>query len=973
MVLTTKPPATSPIQWRMKLGWHRTLRWLGCLAAGAGFACITSQANAKALETVSTRLYVNYSAKPSPADLASFDLSILDPNAEIDLTSGHRLGRKFLAYISTVEIRPGSPVEKVAKKRKVPVAGTNTNWGTRLMDITSPEWRPMIINDLARAAEEKGFDGFFLDTLDSAELLAKDSKQQTRACREALIGLIKELRRRFPVAPIILNRGFSLLDDVASSVSGVLVESVFQTFDPKTRQYRAVMPEDTAWLEKRIRDIQARRLPVYAVDYVAAHQKNLARETAKKLSALGCIPFVTTQELDGTALAPLGEVPRRVLVLYGWDPRSADKARVWPIDTFTAAHLQTALEWMGWEAEYLNVGTEDLPDPLPPRFGGVILDECLTLRPEDETAAAKWLLLQKDHGVPVLFAGGVPFADAGAKAALCAGLGLTGHLRTVNGAQRVRIARLDGDLMNAEARVSPHSLGFRDLTAPADAKVFLSLQAEDRVGSALRFDPVFLASWGGMWLDPYVAQRAGADSQQMLADPFRFLALWLGHAEEFPVPDTTTRDGLRVFFSQIDGTGFTDKSHLAGHPACAEVVQSRILKNIPLPVTVSLMEADTRAFRQGQNPRDRQRFENIARSIFSIAHVQAASHSFSNAGTELNVTGRAAMETTTVEREIGGSIDYINRWLLPATKRVEVMLWPDDCRPGDRALEVCRTLGVENMNGGRNVISSLNPGISGIAPRSMPWGGEIQIFSASPVAYAASGTISGHDLRGVADVFDGFARTENPRRLKPIDLHYDFRAAAQPASVGALEKICTWCAESPLHPVTVRDYARSVRDAARTKIYQAAPRSWIVVNAGDLRTLRVPASAGVPDLARSRGIAGWKTEGDVTYIHTTGRPCTELALTEPAVITPPRLRLVESGADLHFFEMNATRAVFEAGGWSATDVVFAGIPPGAMVDVKTNKQPGRIQADASGTLKLSLTPHSTVALSIPPLSYAAAR
>ena len=54
-------------------------------------------------------------------------------------------------------------------------------------------------------------------------------------------------------------------------------------------------------------------------------------------------------------------------------------------------------------------------------------------------------------------------------------------------------------------------------------------------------------------------------------------------------------------------------------------------------------------------------------------------------------------------------------------------------------------------------------------------------------------------------------------------------------------------------------------------------------------------------------------------------------------------------------------------------VVFTGFTPGAMIDVKKNKEQGRLQADATGTLKLSLTPRSTVSLNAIPASYAAAR
>ena len=822
-------------------------------------ACL-DDASAKPVEAIQSRLYVNYSAKPDPQDLTTFDLCILDPEADVDLTAGHSVGHSFLAYISTVEVRPGSPMEKRVLKHKIPMVGGNVDWGTRLLDITDPEWLPMIVDGLARDASAKGYDGFFLDTLDSAELLTRQSPEKARSYHQVLVKLVKELRAKYPAAKIVTNRGFDLVDEIAADINGVLVESVFQTFDPKTKRYRSVSPDDTAWLERRIRSVQMHKLPVYAVDYVQPDQKDLAGETARKLSSLGCIPFVTTHDLNGTALAPLCEVPRRVLVLFGWEPAFSDKPAAKPADTLTGRHLQAPLQWLGYQAEYLDIGRQALPDPLPPRCAGIILDGQLSFRPDQEKTAERWLERQKERGTPILFAGDIAFRDAEVKDRLATSFGLTGSLSPVRDTRKMAIAKLDGGVMRTNGNIAPHSLGFKNIVAPASSAVFLSVRGEDGEGKPVHFDPVFVAPWGGMLLEPYVAFRAPRENQPLFVDPFKFLGRWLGAASLFPAPDTTTRDGRRLFFSHISGEGFTATAPFPGRPMCAEVVRDQILRQHPLPVTVSIDSAAKKdAPADKPDPESSLRHENVARSILSMTHVQAAT------------------------------------------------------------------------------------------------------FSASVHPVEVSGAVA------------AFERTEEPRRLAPVGLLYDAGIAASPQAVRRLGKVYEWCDGQRLHPITALEQARIAQDAVTTKTFRLGANHWLISNTGSLRTFRVPASAGVPDLARCRGVSGYKTEGDVTYIHTAGRPLTELVLVDPAAATPDQLHLIESGADITFHELTAQSALFQVGGWSTTEVVFGGMPPGAMITIKKNKEPGRLQADASGVLRLSLPARSTVTLNVPRMPYAASR
>ena len=249
----------------------------------------------------SARLYINYSLKPPPQDLLACPLTILDPHAVADLRPGQAKGNRFLAYLSLVELARGSPSDAEAGKQHVPFIATNEAWASRLMDVTSPEWRNLVMDRMAVTAFSKGFDGLFLDTVDSVANPAFKNKAQAR---KALVEVILALHKRWPQAQLVMNRGFDLLPEVASVLNGLLVESVFQGFDPSTKHFQPVNEDGTRWLLSRIREAQERKLQVYVVDYVSPSEQTLAETTAKRILALGCVPLITTPALNGVVVAP---------------------------------------------------------------------------------------------------------------------------------------------------------------------------------------------------------------------------------------------------------------------------------------------------------------------------------------------------------------------------------------------------------------------------------------------------------------------------------------------------------------------------------------------------------------------------------------------------------------------------------------------------------------------------------------------
>ena len=668
----------------------------------------------------------------------------------------------------------------------------------------------------------------------------------------------------------------------------------------------------------------------------------------------------------------LVERSRRVLVLYGWDVKETEKPGMVPADTMTAELLQTPVEWLGYECDYLHLAEAgSLPADIESRCAAIIVDGETQVPTDKEKAVAEWLAKAKQAQVPVMFLGGVPFASDEACRTLREAFGLRGSLMPTPRVHEVSIASAS-ELMNFEAKAKPSVQGFHDLQGPEDARVDLALTARDEEDRLLRFTPVFRANWGGMWLEPYVTLRASQDSQLFYVDPWKLMANFLAKLGPLPAPDTTTRDGCRMFYSHIDGDGFASIADLKGHPLCAEVLRDRVLKVFPLPVSVSVVEADMRAWSEGIEDDQQPRIAEAARSIFAMPNVQVASHSFShpyrwhkddpNPGefTEENLPlkARAQYAEISAEREIRGSIDYIQKELCPPGKAVELMLWSGNCRPGEKALRLCREMGIANMNGGDTIVSRLYPGIAGIAPRVTPWGSELQINASNQNEFMYSNGWNGPFYGGYARVIDTFERTESPRRVKPVNVYYHFYSAMNFSALRALEKIYHWCEEQPLHPVTALQFATLTKDAYQTKIYQQGARRWIIENEGHLRSYRLPSELGVPDMKRSKGVSGWNTYQGSLYVHTRGGKSVDLVLTD-VLVGPPsgvdaHLHLTSSDAELEFETLLPFEAKFATRGLSAGHVELAGLPSRTNCIITINEQLTRASADEHGHLSLTL-------------------
>ncbi len=126
------------------------------------------------------------------------------------------------------------------------VIGENRFWGERIVDVCKPEWRRVVL-EAARYILSKGFSGVFLDNLDVVDVYPW--------MKPCIAGLVAELRHAYPDAKIMVNRGFSVLPDIAKHVDYVLFEDFITYYNASSGRYEFFKGRDLAWIRSMVETV----------------------------------------------------------------------------------------------------------------------------------------------------------------------------------------------------------------------------------------------------------------------------------------------------------------------------------------------------------------------------------------------------------------------------------------------------------------------------------------------------------------------------------------------------------------------------------------------------------------------------------------------------------------------------------------------------------------------------------------------
>jgi len=233
--------------------------------------------------------YIVYYGEGRADDLIRFDLAIIQPETldEKGLLELKRHGTLAVAYLSVGEAEPGRPWYTDGRVDPRWLLGKNENWGSYFVDARQTGWQKLML-DLTGEFIENGFDGVFLDTVDTVDVYPET--------RGGMIALIKSLRAAYPEVLMIQNRGFNVVETVASDLDGIMFEDLSTTYNFDSHEY--IYIDSSAAAQQMVELHEHTGLPILALDYAPPDNPGMAYRAFQIARRFNFIPAISVIELD---------------------------------------------------------------------------------------------------------------------------------------------------------------------------------------------------------------------------------------------------------------------------------------------------------------------------------------------------------------------------------------------------------------------------------------------------------------------------------------------------------------------------------------------------------------------------------------------------------------------------------------------------------------------------------------------------
>lgn len=739
------------------------------------------------------------------------------------------------------------------------ILGRNQSWQTLVLDQSNPEWQNYFLEHIITRLWDEGYRGFYLDTLDSYRLITNDPLEIKKQ-QEGIVAIIKSIKKKYPHAELILNRGFEIIPEVYPLVSRMTVESVFSGWDNKKKQYFIVSSEEREAVLHEMQAVQKLGIPITIIDYVAPNHEKQVLEIANKISQLGYSPWITNSDLTKMYLFNEHIIPRKILVFYRGALNNVDER----LGSVAVRTLLIPLNNLGYITEVHNVN-ESLPKNISKKeYAGIVMSIDGILLGKEEKLF-KWYLKQIDKKIPVVILNDFGFILENEKLKY---FGLSLPMIT-HRSHSLKIT-YQSPLIGFESQPILKTNAFNPIKL--DAKVGESLlKVETDIGE--QADIAAITSWGGYYMGASFLSKALSESYHWTINPFLFFKQALRLPEQ-PIPDTTTENGMRLMFTHVDGDGFANKGEWFNGPYVGEIMQKQIFERYNLPTTVSVIQGEIAA--NGIHSAISKELEARAKEIFLLPNVEIASHTFSHPYNWHKASlfkGKGYNPFTlpipdysfNVETEVVGSVNYINNTLAPPGKKCKVFLWSGEGDVSERALQLSYELGLRNINPGTIVTQSKSTqtNVSALGVNEGPY---FQIFAPIGNDFEAQGYGEERFFYSLIKIIDALKITDKPHRVKPIDIYVHFFIMAQPGGVKALQAVYLWVLKQSIMPIYTSEYIDKVMDFSQLMIIKKDD-GWLFETNDALRELRIPTSMGYPDLQNSKNVIGYNTYNDERYIH----------------------------------------------------------------------------------------------------------
>ena len=621
------------------------------------------------------------------------------------------------------------------------------------------------------------------------------------------------------------------------------------------------------------------------------------------------------------------DVPRTIIALYDpqqyseWQARGTAATLVHTLASMPLNHL-------GLVVEFHNI-QEPLPDfSKRSDVRGIITWFESGVRLSDPQAYLKWAGRMIDSGKRFVILGDPGFMEDNhsnptsmvVMNAFFKKLGMHLEDNWVDITYDVSITQLDPSVVDFERKNNSFLPAYQQIRAISpDVTSYFSVRKG--TSSDLDADLVMTGPHGGYaaggyeFFDYYKNRESHA--RQWMINPFIFFARAFG-TDDLPKPDVTTLAGRRTYYSQIDGDGWNNVTQIEDYKGkdilSSRVIMDKVIKAYPeLPVTVSPIAADLDAEWTGT-----EKSIQVAKEIFLLPQVEAGTHTYShpfawhffedgNPDKEIpylkqymgkvweqpkgNLTltslwqkkekGTAtagmlnsdyktprayAAKPFDLDLEIEGSVERISP-LLPLGKKVEVMQWPGDCMPFEKALAMVYDAGLKNVNGGDTRFDEEYPSYSWVSPIGRKVGNYQQIYASSSNENTYTSLWS-RRFYGYKYVLSTIKNTESPIRLKPFNLYYHMYSGEKEASLKALLTDLDYARTQELTPVTTSHYVNMANGFYTTRITALGTNRWRISDREGLATIRFDNAEGrAVDFNTSSGVIGQRHYQGSLYVY----------------------------------------------------------------------------------------------------------
>jgi hypothetical protein len=610
-------------------------------------------------------------------------------------------------------------------------------------------------------------------------------------------------------------------------------------------------------------------------------------------------------------------VKREILAIY-----DGSKERE-PSETLVHMAAEMPLNHLGYIVHF-----HDLRDPLPApetmsRYAAVITWFTYNLgRPADYLS---WAARVAESGVRFIVLGGIGAPATMGNLALfnrvLAPIGVRYTTDYVAATAGSAILVRDNAVVDFERALDPLLPEYPIIERISlQARVALEVQAPPRERSG-RTSLVTTGPGGAFVPGAFIIYYDEAlERGRWLINPFELFRRALGE-RVFPMPDTTTVSGRRLYFSHVDGDGWNNMVEMERYRdppiTASEVMLRELIEPYPdLPVSVGLVGGDIDPDLGGGREA-----ADIARRIFALPQVEVASHTCTHPfiwafyenydrgaeerllaaqadsppsppGVFGQISAAFGFAATPDSKEllrkrylsgsrnlpraflrdpfsIGIEVDHSTREtaaLAPPDKPVALYQWSGDTQPFEAIIRATRRAGMRNINGGDTRLDGEYPSVRYVAPLSRVVGKARQIYAVNSNENTYTNGWTG-PFHGFLSLRETLERTEHPRRLKGVNVYYHTFSAEKQVSLSAIRSHLDWARAASLASIPASRYAAIADGFFSTRIDQVGETTWRISERDGMQTMRFDDANDLEvDIAHSRGVLGSTRHAGSLYI-----------------------------------------------------------------------------------------------------------